>query len=140
MAKSESLYMTQAPVMGSALIQPADTTTLKTVYTVGADGCKITCLQAVSDDSSARVLNIYINNGSDVLLGAVNVPITSGITGLIAAVDLLTATLFPGLAYDAMGKKVILLPAGSVIKVSSQTTVTTGKTITITLFGETYTA
>lgn len=137
MAKSTSLNFTQANKAGFATIVPADTTTLRTVYTAGSNDSVVKQLQVVSDDSSARVLNVYINNTStDYLLGSVNVPASSGSNGTAAAVDLLGGTLMPGLVYDANGKRVLPLPAGYILKVSSQTTVTTGKTVTVTALVE----
>ena len=63
-------------------------------------------------------------------LGSVNVPTLSGTSGTAAAVDLLSGTLMPGLPYDANGKRVLPLPAGAILKVASQATVTAAKTIT----------
>lgn len=84
-------------------------------------------------------MNIYVNNGSsDLYIGAVSIPITSGTTGAIAAVDLLSGTLFPNLPYDANGKRVLPLPAGYILKVSVQATVTAAKTISITCMAEDY--
>lgn len=122
-----------------ATIVAADASGLKTVYTAGSNDSVIKSLQVASDDTTARVLNVYINNGStDYLLGAVSVAIASGTNGTTAAVDLLGGTLMPALPYDANGKRVLPLPAGYVLKVSSQTTVTAAKTVTITAMAEDY--
>ena len=139
MAKSQALNFTQSLKMGMATIVAADASTLKTVYTAGSNDSVIKSLQVASDDTTVRVLNVYINNGStDYLLGAVSVAIASGTNGTTAAVDLLGGTLMPALPYDANGKRVLPLPAGYVLKVSSQTTVTAAKTVTITAMAEDY--
>ena len=139
MAKSTSLNFTQNLKLSATTIVAADTTTLKTLFTAGANDSVVKSLHAISDDSAAKVVNVYVNNGSsDVYIGAVNVPITSGTTGAIAAVDLLSGTLFPNLPYDANGKRVLPLPAGYIVKVSVQATVTAAKTITITCMAEDY--
>lgn len=139
MPKSTALNFTQTLKQGNATIVAADTTALKTVYTGATNDSIVKALQVVSDDTSARVLNVYINNGStDFLLGSVNVPLASGTNGTAAAVDLLGGTLLPGLPYDANGKRVLPLPAAYVLKVSCQTTVTAAKTVTVTAMVEDY--
>lgn len=140
MAKSTALNFTQSLKLASATIQPADTTALKTVFTAGSNDAVVKSLHAVSDETAnARVLNLYVNNGAtDIYIGSVNVPLSSGFTGAIASVDLLSGTLFPGLPYDAQGKRVLPLPAGYILKVSSQSTMATGKTITVTAMAEDY--
>lgn len=139
MAKSTNLNFTQNLKLAATTIVAADTTTLKTLFTAGANDSVVKSLHAISDDSAAKVVNIYVNNGSsDIYIGAVNVPITSGTTGAIAAVDLLSGTLFPNLPYDANGKRVLPLPAGYVVKVSVQAAVTAAKTITVTAMAEDY--
>lgn len=137
MSKSTALNITQKLKLGSATIVAADTSTVKTVYSAGADDTVIKGLQIVSDDTTARVVNIYTNNGTtDSLLGAVSVAASSGTNGTLAAVDLLSGTIFPGLPYDANGKRIMYLPAGYSLKVSSQSTVTAAKTLTVTAITE----
>ncbi len=138
MAKTNTLPFTQAIKFGSNTIVAADTSSLKNVFTAGSNDSVLKSLVVVSDDTSARVLNVYVNNGSDVLIGSVNVPITSGSNGTSATVDLLSGTLFPGLPYDTNGKRILPLPASAIVKVSSQTTVTAAKTITIYGIAEDY--
>lgn len=138
MAKTYTAPFTQNINQGFATIQPADTTTMKTVFTAGAEGSKIVSLSATNDDSAAAyVLEIYKNNGSvDIFVGAVNIPLNSGKSGSIPSVDLKNATIFPHLPYDASGNKIMLLQAGHTLKVKSQTTVNSGKTVTIIATGE----
>lgn len=139
MAKSTNLNFTQNLKFGATTIVAADASTLKTVFTAGANDSVVKAINVVSDDTSARVLNLYINNGTtDFLIGAVSIPITSGTTGAIATVDLLGGTLMPSLPYDANGKRVLPLPATYVVKVSTQTTVTAAKTVTVSLMAEDY--
>lgn len=139
MAKSTSLYFTQNLKLASTTIQPGDTTTVKTVFTAGANDSVVKALHAVSDDSSARVINVYVNNGStDILIGSTSVAANSGTNGTTASVDLLSGTLFPSLPYDANGKRVLPIPATYIVKVSCTTTVTTAKTLTISCMAEDY--
>lgn len=139
MAKSTSLPFTQNIKLTATTIVNADSTNKKTLFTAGANDSIVKSLHVVSDDTAARVVNIYVNDGStDNYIGAVNVPITSGFTGAIAAVDLLNGTLFPNLPYDSNGKRVLPLPAGYVLKVSVQVAVTAAKTLSVTCMAEDY--
>ena len=98
MAKSQLLNFTQNIKLTATTIVNSDSTNKKTLFTAGANDSIVKSLHAISDDSAAKVVNIYVNDGSvDNYIGAVNVPITSGTTGAIAAVDLLNGTLFPNL-------------------------------------------
>lgn len=139
MAKTTNLNFTQSIKLTQATIVNADSTTKKTLFTAGANDSVVKSLHAISDDTAAKVVNVYVNDGTtDNYIGAVTVPITSGFTGAIAAVDLLNGTLFPNLPYDANGKRVLPLPAGYVVKVSVQAAVTAAKTIYVTCMAEDY--
>ena len=139
MAKSQLLNFTQNIKLTATTIVNSDSTNKKTLFTAGANDSIVKSLHAVSDDSAAKVVQIYVNDGSvDNYIGAVNVPINSGTTGAIAAIDLLNGTLFPNLPYDANGKRVLPLPAGYVLKVSVVAAVTSAKTISITCMAEDY--
>jgi hypothetical protein len=72
------------------------------------------------------------------LIGAVNIPLRSGDTGAVAAIDLLGGTLLPSLPFDANGKRVLPLPAGYILKVNSQATVTAAREITFVCMAEDY--
>ena len=139
MAKSQLLNFTQNIKLTATTIVNSDSTNKKTLFTAGANDSIVKSLHAVSDDSAAKVVQIYVNDGTnDNYIGAVNVPITSGTTGAIAAVDLLNGTLFPNLPYDANGKRVLPLPAGYIVKVSVQAAMTSGKTMYVTCMAEDY--
>jgi len=139
MAKSQNLNFTQNVKLSGVKILPADTTTLKTLFTAGADDSIVKAINVQSTDTAARVVNLYVNDGStDFLIGAVNVPLNSGNTGAVATIDLLGGTLLPSLPYDANGKRILPLPAGYVVKVSSQTTVTSAREITFVCMAEDY--
>ena len=139
MAKSTNLYFTQNLKLTATTIVNADSTNKKTLFTAGANDSIVKSLHVVSDDTAARVINIYVNDGTtDNYIGSVNVPITSGFTGAIAAVDLLNGTLFPTLPYDSNGKRVLPLPAGYILKVAVQVAVTAAKTLSVTCMAEDY--
>jgi hypothetical protein len=139
MPKSATLNFTQNIKLSGAKILPADTTTLKTLFTAGTNDSVVKAINVQSTDTAARVVNLYVNDGTtDFLIGAVNVPLNSGNTGAVAAIDMLGGTLLPSLPYDSNGKRILPMPAGYVLKVSSQTTVTSAREITVVCMAEDY--
>ena len=139
MAKSTNLNFTQNIALSGVKILPADTTTLKTLFTAGVNDSVVKAINVQSTDTAARVVNLYVNDGTtDFLIGSVNVPLSSGNTGTAATIDLLGGALMPSLPYDANGKRIIPLPAGYIVKVSSKTTITAATEITFVLMAENY--
>jgi len=139
MPKSTSLNFTQNLKLSGVKILPADTTTLKTLFTAGSNDSVVKSINVQSTDTAARVVNLYVNDGTtDFLIGAVNIPLSSGNNGTAATIDLLGGTLLPSLPYDANGKRIIPLPAGDILKVSCQTTVTATREITFVCMAEDY--
>lgn len=114
----------------------ADGTTAKTIFTAGADGSVITGINVTSDDTSAVVLNVYLNDGAtDYLLGAINVPTLSGTDGSAPAVEGCDPAFIP---FFAGGQA--RLKTGYSIKAGPQAAVTAAKTVTIVGTGADYTA
>lgn len=139
MPKSTALNFTQNIKFTAAQIEPADTSTLKTLFTAGTNDSVVKAIQVASTDTAARVVGLYVNDGTtDFLLGHVNIPVNSGLNGTVAAVDLLGGTLMPALPYDANGKRILPLPAGYILKVNTTTTVTAARVVTVTCMAEDY--
>jgi hypothetical protein len=139
MPKSQDLNFTQTSKLSGVKILPADTTALKTLFTAGSNDAIVKSINVQSTDTAARVVQLTVNDGStDFLIGAVNIPLRSGDNGTAATIDLLGGTLMPSLPYDANGKRVLLLPAGYILKVNSQATVTADKVITFICMAEDY--
>jgi hypothetical protein len=137
MPKSTNLNFTQNLKLTGAKILPADASNLVTLFTAGTNGSVVKALNVQSTDTAARVVQLWVNDGTtDFLIGAVNVPLRSGDTGTAAAIDLLGGTLLPSLPYDANGKRVLPLPGGYVLKVSAQATVTAAREITFVAIAE----
>jgi|SRR6185312_439615 len=120
----------------SVQILPADTTTLKTLYTAGTNGSKIENIIATNTDTTAAYgIQLSITTGATTyLLGTINVPLSSGNTTVVPAVSLINSTNLPT-AKDSNGNPYIYLASGSVLKVNSLTTVNAGKIIAITCNG-----
>ncbi len=139
MPKSTNLNFTQNIKLSGAKITPTETTTLVTLYTAGSNDAIVKAINVQSTDTAARVVQLWVNDGStDFLIGSVNIPLRSGDNGTAASVDLLGGTLMPSLPYDANGKRILILPAGYILKVNSQATVTADKTITFVCMAEDY--
>jgi len=139
MPKSTNLNFTQNIKLSGAKITPTETTTLVTLYTAGSNDAIVKAINVQSTDTAARVVQLWVNNGStDFLIGSVNIPLRSGDNGTAATIDLLGGTLMPSLPYDANGKRILILPAGYILKVNSQATVTADKTITFVCMAEDY--
>jgi len=139
MAKSTALNFTQTLKLSAAVITPTETTTAQTVFTAGSDDAVVKAINVASTDTAARVLSLFVNNGSsDILIGRVNIPANSGNNGTAATVDLLGGTLMPSLPYDSQGKRVLPLPAGYILKAGTTTTVTSAQSITVTAIAEDY--
>jgi hypothetical protein len=139
MPKSTNLNFTQNVKLSGAKITPTETTTLVTLFTAGTNDSVVKAINVQSTDTAARVVQLWVNDGStDFLIGSVNIPLRSGDNGTAASVDLLGGTLTPSLPYDANGKRVLPVPAGYILKVSSQATVTADKTITFVCMAEDY--
>lgn len=130
MAKTNTVPVSQNIKCAAYSILPADTTTYKTLYTAGANDAVVKSLMACSTDTAARNVVLVVNNGTaDFIIGCVNVPITAGDTGAVAAVDLLAAALLPGLPLDQNGKRVLPMQTGHILKVGVLVAVTAAKQI-----------
>ena len=137
MAKTTTIPNVQNANMPDGSILPADTTSKKTIFTAGANDSILRSLGASSTDTSDRLINLYVNvggAGTDRLVATITIPLNSGNSATIPAVDILRALtgssyLIPQLAYDAYGNKVWNLKAGTTVKVACTTTVTTAKEI-----------
>ena len=111
-------------------ILPADASTLKTLYTGGADGSRIENIIISSTDTSARDLVFYITvGGTDYQICTVSCPINSGNTNAIFPLNLFQNVAFQGLCFDPNGNRYLYLDANATLKVKSATTVTAAKVI-----------
>jgi hypothetical protein len=139
MPKSTALNFTQNVKLAGAKITPTETTSLVTLYTAGSNDAVVKAINVQSTDTAARVVQLWVNDGTtDFLIGSVNIPLRSGDNGTAATIDLLGGTLLPSLPYDANGKRTLPLPAGYILKVNSQATVTAAKEITFVCMAEDY--
>lgn len=139
MAKSEVMPVTQRVKTPGASFANADGTAYKTLYTASADDAIVKAIMVTSNDTAAVNLKLAINDGvTDRIIGTVNIPITAGLTGAIAAVDLLGSSLMPGLPMDQNGKRVLPMQGTHVLKVAPLVAVTAAKTVDVVAVVEEY--
>ncbi len=142
MAKTNTIPATQNVNNPDGAILPADTTAKKTIFTAGANDSILTALGSSSTDTADRTVNLYINvggAGTDRLIATILIPLNSGNTTALPAVDILHAIssgipLLPFTAFDAFGNKTWKLKAATTLKVACTTTVTAAKELDF--FGE----
>lgn len=118
----------------------ADTQTIKTIATAGANGTKIESLFVTSTDSSSArdvqfVITISLTN---YIIGTVSIPINSGNTNALPAISILNNSQLAGLATDANGNKYLYLKNGATLGASALTTVTAAKVISLVASGGDY--
>lgn len=132
MATTPTPIFPQTITNAAVAIVNSDGTNKKTVYTGATNGSKIESISITSTDTTARVLNVYITvSGTDYQVGTINVPITAGTdAAATASVSMLENTvMMPWIRKDSSGRPYIYLASGSVLKVASQTTLTSNKEI-----------
>jgi hypothetical protein len=113
-------------------ILPADTTTLKTLITAGADGTIVNELLISSTDTSARDLAVYLTiSAVDYLIGTISVPANAGFTNAVPSVGFFDSANLTFLQTDNNGHKFLMLGSGAVLKVKTLTTVTAAKIINV---------
>lgn len=139
MAKQSNLYITKQVKNPAKTLLPAHGTALQAIYTASADDAIVKSLMARSNDTAPQNVVVAYNDGvADFVIGTVAVPANAGNTGAIAAVDLLSGTLLPGLPYDQNGKRILPLQSNYILKVGTLAAITAGKQIDVTSGVEEY--
>lgn len=106
--------------------------TKKTVFTAAAtEGSMLTALACTSSDTSDRVFNLYMNDGStDFLVGSKTAGAGAG-TGALGGLNFMAdMAAFPFLTADGL-----LVPYGWSVKLENATQVTAAKTVTFVALG-----
>lgn len=112
-----------------------DGTTAKDLVSAATDGTKIFAINVTSDDTSARIMQVLIHDGTTAyLIGSVNVPTLAGTDGTTPAVNLLDPTQIPGL--DADGE--LFLKTGYKLQCKPTVAVTAAKTVSVVCLGADY--
>lgn len=135
MAGNQLPIFQAAPKTVGTTIADTDTTTLKTLYTAGADGGLIDNISVVSDDTSDAIVTVTVNDGStDFPLGEVTILAGAGTDGTTPTKNLLDPIALPVLQLGGG------LPLGplAILKVNAKVTLTAGKTLTFVGMGGDY--
>lgn len=139
MAKSEALYSTNEIEDFGLYIENGDGTSYQTLYTASTNDAVVKALMATSDDTAAMNVVLAVNDGvADHIIGTINVPIAAGTNGSTAAVDLLSASMMPGLPVDQYGKRVLPMKNGSILKAKVLVAVTAAKAVHLLGIAEEY--
>ena len=140
MAANTSPVFILAPLTPTANTQiandfdAADTTDIKDIVEGATDGTIIQDLIAVSDDTSAVELKIWLYDGSAAWqIGQVNVPIGAGTNVDTPSVSLLNVTNIPSL--DKRDDGMLFLADGQKLQVSAAAAVTADKLVTVVALG-----
>lgn len=137
MAVTATPVCAQAVNFGIGQIANADTTTLKTIWTAGANGSLLQALGLSSTDTSDRTINFYVTrSGTDYLICTITATANAGNSATIAAIDVLRHAMWPWCMYDAAGNRQLRLKSGDVLKFASTATITAAKLITCYADGE----
>ena len=113
----------------------------KLLFTAGAEGSVIKSLTANSDDTSSRVLVIYISPDAGTTkypIGSVSITTLAGQTGALSQIDILASSVFLGLPLDQSGRPVLPLAATYRVYVGVQVAVTAAKFLNVHAMGEDY--
>lgn len=136
--------MSAAPIfvgsinVGQQTFVNADGTTKKTLLTAGSSGSRVDTISATSDDTSTRVMQLWITSaGTDYLLGEVSITLGAGSDGSTKAISCLNTTDLPWVRSEG-GNPVIYLESGEVLKAMMKVAVTAAKTIYVRAQGGDY--
>lgn len=120
--------------------------TYKTIYTGGANGSKIKGVFVTSNDGSAsHLVTVQISTSSSAhcspqsnCLGgaAVTVASNSGFANATAAVNFMSATVWPGLPLDSDGNTYFYLKSGDTLEATYATALTSSTQLAVTVIGE----
>lgn len=114
----------------------ADASTVKTVFTPGANGSRVYAMGATNTDITARVVAISLTrSATNYLLTTINVPAASGTDGTNSTINLMKLDMWPSLSVDSEGNRYINLESGDTLSVNTTSTVGVGKTFTVTAMG-----
>lgn len=99
-----------------------------TIWTVGANGSKVTAISATNTSAGALVMSILVNA---VIAWKVTIPANAGFDGTTAATNCMNSTLMPGLPVDNDGQTYIFVTAGETLTA----TAASGTSLTTTVVG-----
>lgn len=128
MANSNVPMFVQTITTGVQQVLPADTTSLKTLVTAGANGSRVSSIVVSTTDTTTRDLQLWLTrSATSYLIGTVNIPLSAGNVNSAPSINILGNSQIPGLPLDANGNPYIDLKAADVLAIATTTTVTAAK-------------
>lgn len=94
------------------------------LWVAPVNGARVTEIRLLTVDAAgAHVATLWIGTAHNAKreIGKVNVPLNSGLNGVVAAVNGLSGDLFPSLPMDAAGNRFLELEAGETLFITSAT-------------------
>lgn len=134
MAKTTAIYQPKGFDLAGRNLVNADGTSAVDVFTATADDSTVKSIALVSNDTSARNVDLSLYDGSN-SFAIGTVAIGAYTSGPLIVADGLAGAWLP---LDRVSKKVLPLKAGTVLRAAAQTAVTSGKSIAITVIAEDY--
>ena len=118
----------------------SDTTETTVFQGDATESTRLDTLAVATDDTADKDLIIYANDGTNSRqLAVVKIPLSSGNTNALAALDILKASVMAGhVNYDANGKAFMNVPPGWTIKAKEAAAPTSGKKMWVTAKGGKY--
>lgn len=136
MSTSSVPVLPQTPKITPVTIVNADGTTVKTVFTAGANGSKIVGLSATNTDAAGYTLQVWLTrSATNYLLGSLSLPANAGFNGSAASTNLFASGWVPGLPIDNDGQPYLFLESGDTLTVGVTVAVTAAKTVTVVAVG-----
>ncbi len=136
MAKQTSTFRPRGFRFAARPFVNADSTASFDIALAGADDSIVKSIVITSDDTSARNVQIIMDDGTtEHVLDTLPIPIASGTNGTDPAVDGLAATWLP---LDSIEKKILPLAAGCTLKARMLVAVTAAKTVAVSAVLEDY--
>lgn len=136
MAMTSLPALPQNPKSAKVQVLPADASGLKTVYTGGANGSKITAVIATQNDVANTIVIGITNTAIFYPLATYTLPANAGQVAGTPSLNLLDPTVIKGLPIDNDGNPYIFLSSASdLLQVKVGTTVTAAKEVDVNAFG-----
>jgi hypothetical protein len=112
-------------------------TNLVSIATIGTNGALIESIQVSNSDTAAYSLQLLFlpTGGKLLLLGTVNIPLSSGMTTAAPPVQLLNSTNMPGLPKDTNNNSYLLVPASGLLYVGTTATLTASTQVSVIAVG-----
>lgn len=132
MAKQKEIFLTKGYNAAGITFTNADTTTIKNIYTAGADDSLIKSIAVTSSSTTDADALFYLFNGTTrFLFGHLDVPANAGFNGIVNQVNGLNKTNFPCLEMNSSGVAFLPLKTGWSLQVALKNTLAAGEILTV---------